>query len=364
MPKDHVIPQSPAWVPASVLRYMAHTEEGVPLRELARRDGCHASTVLRQIRKLESMREDPLVDEALSALCAGRDVGQDAGEGAETGTEASGAPRLGAEGADPSAAQMLRQEGLRVLRRLCENGAVLAVAADMDKAVVVRDGGARSAVVRREIVQMMALMDWITATQLGRVSRYSITPVGRAALREMLAEVENTALGFGEAQSSFAAQHSHYVARARQVRFNLVESPLSGLARRRDKEGKHFLTADLVAAGERLREDFELAQTGAPVGQNWARGLDEPCEGSYQPDRDVGRGTEAARQRGAAALKDLGRGLSDIALRCCCYLEGLEAAEKRLGWSARSGKIVLRIALMRLRDFYRANAGGAGDYIG
>ena len=45
----------------------------------------------------------------------------------------------------------------------------------------------------------------------------------------------------------------------------------------------------------------------------------------------------------ARVLRDLGPGLSEIALRCCCYLEGLETAEKRMGWSARSGKIVLRI---------------------
>ena len=52
------------------------------------------------------------------------------------------------------------------------------------------------------------------------------------------------------------------------------------------------------------------------------------------------------------ALQDLGPGLSDVALRCCCYLEGLEMAEKKLGWSARSGKIVLRIALQRLKRHY------------
>ena len=48
----------------------------------------------------------------------------------------------------------------------------------------------------------------------------------------------------------------------------------------------------------------------------------------------------------------MGSGLNDIALRCCCHLEGLEAAERHLGWSARSGKIVLRIALAQLKAFY------------
>ena len=71
----------------------------------------------------------------------------------------------------------------------------------------------------------------------------------------------------------------------------------------------------------------------------------------------------AARDRVAAALRALGPGLGDVALRCCCYLEGLETAEKRMGWSARSGKIVLRIALQRLKAHY-AEQGHAAQLIG
>jgi len=63
-------------------------------------------------------------------------------------------------------------------------------------------------------------------------------------------------------------------------------------------------------------------------------------------------------------LQDLGPGLSDVVLRCCCYLEGLETVEKKLAWSARSGKIVLRIALLRLRRHYEETTGPGGPMIG
>ncbi|MFD1809036.1 DUF6456 domain-containing protein [Gemmobacter lanyuensis] len=66
----------------------------------------------------------------------------------------------------------------------------------------------------------------------------------------------------------------------------------------------------------------------------------------------------------AAALRDLGPGLGDVALRVCCYLEGLEVAERRMGWAARSGKIVLRIALQRLRRHYQDRYGRSGPLIG
>lgn len=52
----------------------------------------------------------------------------------------------------------------------------------------------------------------------------------------------------------------------RRPRVNIAESPLLMLARRREWMGGPFLLPDLVAAGERLREDFELAQMGARVG--------------------------------------------------------------------------------------------------
>ena len=58
----------PNWVPVDVQNYLLHTETGLAIRYLARQKGCHASTVLRQIRRLEHRRDDPLVDAALSKL--------------------------------------------------------------------------------------------------------------------------------------------------------------------------------------------------------------------------------------------------------------------------------------------------------
>lgn len=350
----------PAWLPVSVERYVAHTEQGVSIRALARRDGCHASTVLRQIRKLEMMRDDPLVDAALDRF-RDRYRKSDAMPLWAAEEQATELP----EEAD------LRQDGARILRQLSTRGAVLAVASDMENAVVVGEGGARKAVVARQVAQAMALKSWIHCTQPGRISRYVITPAGRAALSQMVAERENSAQGFAESPQDFGTPQVLRSDRAGELRgldgsarFSARESPLATLARRKEKDGSRFLDDAMVHAGERFREDFELAQMGTHAAKEWAGYLAAPDACRYQPAIRKKDGAEAARERIVAALTELGPGLGDVVLRCCCYLEGLETAERSLGWSARSGKIVLRIALMRLRDHYLAHAGGAGDYIG
>jgi len=68
---DKVVAAMPGWVPAEARRYVLHTEAGLSIRALARGEGCHASTVLRQVRRVETRRDDPLVDEALRRLVAG-----------------------------------------------------------------------------------------------------------------------------------------------------------------------------------------------------------------------------------------------------------------------------------------------------
>ncbi|MFD1341357.1 DUF6456 domain-containing protein [Litorisediminicola beolgyonensis] len=250
----------------------------------------------------------------------------------------------------------LGHEEQRVLRRLCETGAVLAVAADMDKAVVVRDsagGSLRTAVVASPVAQALALKGWIGCDAPGRISRYRITGTGRQALAGMIGAQESRARGLAEAGAAFrhaGADGDCDAEAGRKTRFALADSPLAALARRRDRDGTPFLAEALVSAGERLREDYELAQ------------MTDAALASATGGAAL-RGASAAKARLEQALADLGPGLSDVALRCCCQLEGLETAERRLGWSARSGKVVLRIALQRLRRHYE-RLGDKGAMIG
>lgn len=110
-----------------------------------------------------------------------------------------------------------------------------------------------------------------------------------------------------------------------------------------------YLSPELLEAGERLRADFERAQLGPRVAQNWERFMTVGGSSGWSTGSE---GPAAAHAQFSNALQALGPGLGDIALRVCCFLEGMERAEKRLGWAARSGKVVLKIALQRLAVHY------------
>lgn len=363
----------PNWVPQEAKRYLAHTESGNSIRELARKGGCAPSTVMRQVRKLEQKRDDPLVDEALTQLSQMSHPQPVPNSSNDTSAKDNPSMNdISPRGTSPSADTpadtpndaTIELEARRILRRLSEPGACLAVAKDMEKAVVVRDlpdgRTTRTAVLDRPIAQAMALKEWISASAKGKITRYTITSSGRAALKKFIAADESARAGFAEAPMPFGAPQGDWEGidvsplheeKPKRIRYNAAESPILVLSRRRDKDGTPFLAPELVAAAEKIREDFELAQMGPQAKLNWDAFLHGT--GTQEMDGDTGGfGPEAACARVAAALADLGPGLGDVALRCCCYLEGMEQAEKRMGWSARSGKVVLRIALQRLKKHY------------
>lgn len=344
----------PKWVPEYIRNYILHTHGGLSIRTLARGEQSHPSTVLRQIRQIESDREDSLVDEAIAWLlqCF-------APIGSKMETDGAIVDRTIPDRKDQLDSIANALPG--TLRRLAQPKAVLAIASGMDRAVIVKDredGEAhRLGVVERPVACILALNRWIECVNAGRISRYRITSQGRLAMNEVLAEAENRAGGFAEAQAPFGARPANG---GTKRRYQAAETPVLALSRRRGQDGTPFLDATLVRAAERIQDDFELAQMEPRNTTNWDNYLTGGVTGSGGPSTPCLLGSAEARDRVLAALRMLGPGLGDVVLECCCKLQGLEAAEKKLGWSARSGKIVLRIALQRLRAHYDDLRDGGG----
>ncbi len=355
--------------------YLAHTEQGESLRALAQATGTHPSTVMRTVRRVEARRDDPLVDSMLTDLERRAERQGDTPPPANDNRAPDAAPpELPPESPPESPPVMpraeLEREARRYLRRLSEPGSFLLVTPDASKGgIFCRANEHRKpiAMLPVSIAVEFVREGWIRVCQRGVASiRYRIANDGRSFLKRLLAadaHKRQTASGFAESATPFLAQHQIPGERAimnpitgapQTLRINLGENPLGWLARRKGPDGQPFLTADEVEAGERLRLDFEVAQMGASVAQYWRKFLTPGDRLAGTPvRRGPGEGPMAARDRVAKALSCLGPGLSDVVLRVCCFLEGLEACERRMGWSARSGKVVLKIALQRLTEHYR-----------
>ncbi len=127
------------------------------------------------------------------------------------------------------------------------------------------------------------------------------------------------------------------------VTVNLAESPLAWLARR------GMVTPAQFHASERLRHDFMVAGQAPRVTMRWDPA---PVSRSAAQDFDPTTAQISARQRFDAAVAAVGPGLTDVLWRVICLGEGLETAERALGWPNRAGKLVLKLALDRLVAHY------------
>ena len=127
------------------------------------------------------------------------------------------------------------------------------------------------------------------------------------------------------------------------VTVNLAESPLAWLVRR------GMVTAAQFEASERLRGDFMRAGQAPRVTMRWDP---SPVSRSSGNANDPTTAQIGARARFDAAVAAVGPGLNDILWRVVCMGEGLETAERALGWPNRAGKLVLKLALDRLAAHY------------
>lgn len=136
----------------------------------------------------------------------------------------------------------------------------------------------------------------------------------------------------------------------RSVTVNEAESPLIWLARRRGRDGRPLIEPEQFQAGERLRADFTRANVMPRMGADWS----SPIGRSGGGERG-GQFTEtmiAARQRVRHALDAAGPEFSGLLLDVCCFLRSLTEIERTRSWPARSGKVILQLALDRLARHY------------
>jgi hypothetical protein len=306
----------------------------------------------------------------------------------------------GCDGFDPSAVTTVKSRSvlwIRVLRRLDAGGRAVpggeayAVGSQSVPAAVIRD------LARHDLIEPAAPPGGASAGKVAAKDQdraqtvnpvYVISAPGRSFVRRMAAAsggATSRVKGGGngsrrqagaarglrrvhavgvETPNEFRAQHqiletgagtAHHVASTADgapVLVNRAESPLGWLRHRKDRNGKPFLSEAQVEAGEELRKDFEIAGmtprmttdlSGRPAGEKYAFGN----RGLNATERQI-----AAKQRLDRAIAAVGPNLSDVVVRVCCFLEGIEAAERALGWPTRSGKLVLGIALDRLARHY------------
>ena len=129
---------------------------------------------------------------------------------------------------------------------------------------------------------------------------------------------------------------------------------LAWLHSRRDKHGQPLISAEQLAAGERLAADLWRARLTPRVTSVWT-GV--PGDGSARRSApgvgvDIADAVIAAKARVERALKAVGPELAGPLIDVCGHMRGLDDIERLNGLPTRSGKLLLKTALTRLARHY------------
>ncbi len=229
----------------------------------------------------------------------------------------------------------------RLLLRLAKTGA--RIAADAGGSVLLDGAGGRTLVSQQDVDRITGrgLAEW-------RDGVLVISAAGRALLRRQLAETDPYEAQHQDRESVVVVDEKG--AHVPVVR-NRAESPLAWLRGRRGADGKPLVDAAEFEAGERLRSDFTRGQMMPRITTNWSA-LARGAGARQQGGGDITDAALAARMRVERALEAVGPELTGVLLDVCCFLKRMEEVEQQRGWPARSGKVVLRLALAVLARHY------------
>ncbi len=197
---------------------------------------------------------------------------------------------------------------------------------------------------KASIGERLVASGWAAWSGPSDTARLVLTPQGQSLARR-LAEVLPHELAEGlDIEERMTALGPERVLVDRR------ESPLAWLARRKGTDGKPMLDPLSLAAGERLRADFERTGLSPRVTMDWERfgaGTGSGGRGGSLSDAMI-----SARQRIDQALAAVGADMAGVLVDICCYLKGLDLVERERGWPPRSAKLVLGMALGRLAAHY------------
>ena len=231
-----------------------------------------------------------------------------------------------------------------VIRELCGDPAARLVAHADGQFALCPAADGRSPKLPADIVTRLAADGLVIQIE---PERFAATDAAQAWLKRRANPHEPFRMQHGEIVEGRAADLDA------DVLVNLDESPVAALARRCGKDGKPWLSSDLLTAAERLRRDFEIGRLQPRVTANWSASVNSGRRtGESGGTADLTDMALAARIRVDRALDAVGGDLSGLLVDICCFLKGLETVERERQWPARSAKLVLRIALQSLARHY------------
>ena len=313
------------------------------LRALARRKGCAASTVMRQVRRYENRRDDPLVDEALAAAwarpCPAPYPVPRKGE-CPTCQPRSAPTRIVMDDAT------IAREARRILRRLAEPGCGAGHRARHGKG-----GGAarpagrahrahRGGGPRRGAGLRAEGLDRLPQARAGCELR---DHGGRARRAEALAATVDAGRAWPRPHApSPASTATGPSARSdepdgpRRMRYNLAESPVAVLGRRRDKDGKPFLERRSGRGGRTAARGFRTGPDGAARGAELGPVPDRRRPGRLPRRLRAGRrAARRARPGGGGAARPWARALATWCCAAAAFWKGWRP--RKSGWAGRRG---------------------------
>jgi hypothetical protein len=262
---------------------------------------------------------------------------------------------LSAKATHSTAEDELHHRCVSLLSALARPGAVLIAPENAEDPVATvmlgRDRGARS-IGAYAAADARAVVDRGWAAPAADGWGWKITRAGVAVVRA--ARMSGAAT---RAASSCIAAAPPPPKRPREARPATARDAVGSLAwlhSRRDKDGQPLISAEQLAAGERLAADLWRARLTPRVTSVWT-GV--PGDGGGRRSApgagvDIADTVIAAKARVERALKAVGADLAGPLIDVCGHMLGLDDIERQYGLPMRSGKLLLKTALTQLARHY------------